>query len=235
MRVIVTDLTRFKKGNPNVCLAGIDPKTRQCVRPYPYVSMTEYQRLNIVPGVILDWELINPSAVIKPHVEDMDYIKLPTVVGPCTSTAFEDILTVTLSSSIKKGFDNKVPDTSKVIPAVDPPGRSIITLKVSPKQIKIARDKFDKEKIKLHFDDNDGTNYPFLPITDLGFYNLAIARQSEVTYTDLLNEFIWGQKLVFLRIGLSRKFDHMDGRSGYWLQINGIYTFPEFMTKVRTY
>lgn len=235
MEFIVTDLTRFKKGNPNACLAGIDPKTKQCVRPYPYRTMAEYQRLNIVPGVILSWELKNLATVRKPHVEDMDYGKLPTVKGPCSARAFEDVLSESLSPSIKKGFDGKVPENSKVIPTADPPSRSIITLRVNPKQIKIVRDKYNKEKIKFHFDDADGTHYSFLPITDLGFFNVAIARQAEPKYTDLFNEFIWGQKQVFLRIGLSRKFDHEDGRSGYWIQVNGIYTFPEFITAVRTY
>lgn len=40
---------------------------------------------------------------------------------------------------------------------------------------------------------------------------------------------------MFLRIGLITKFDHEDGRTGYWIQVNGIYTFPEFMTAIRTY
>ncbi len=235
MEFIVTDLTRFKKGNPNACLAGIEPKTNQCVRPYPYLSMAEYQKLDVVPGVILRWDLKSPAVIKKPHVEDMGYEKKPTPKGPCSAKAFEGVLTATLQRSIKKGFDDKVPINSKVIPADDPPGRSIITLKVNPKQIKIVRDKFDKEKIKFHFDDADGTHYPFLPITDLGFYNLAIARQSEPNYTDQINEFIWGQKQVFLRIGLSRSYAHEDGRSGYWIQVNGIYTFPEYLTAVRTY
>ena len=236
MDFIVTDLTRFKKGNPNACLAGIDTKTKQCVRPYPYLSMAEYQRLNIIPGVILSWALKSPAVIKKPHVEDMAYGKLPIVKGPCSSKDFVDVLNATLRPSVKHGFDGKVPDNSKVIPTADPPDRSIITLKADPKQIKIVRDKYDKEKIKFHFDDNDGTHYSFLPITDLGFYNLAIARQSEPNYTDLLNSFIWSQKQIYLRIGLSREYTHeKDGRSGYWIQVNGIYTFPEFMTAVRTY
>jgi hypothetical protein len=35
---------------------------------------------------------------------------------------------------------------------------------------------------------------------------------------------------------ISRLYTHeKDGRSGFWIQVNGIYTLPEFMTEVRTY
>lgn len=75
-----------------------------------------------------------------------------------------------------------------------------------------------------------------MPIADLGFNNLNISKQKDPDYTNGLNEFILNQKKVYLRIGLGRRYRNPhDGRDGFWIQVNGIYTFPEFMTKVRTY
>lgn len=209
MEFIVTDLTRFRKGNPDVCIAGIKPKTKQCVRPWPYLKMTVCQKLGILPGAILQGDLSKRASAEKPHVEDMNHPKPLAFKGPCTSEEFEDVLEATTYPSIKEGFDGKVPPKSKVIPDHDPPNRSIITLKLQPLQIKIVRDQFDVEKVKFHLEDNDGSKYLFLPITDLGFYNLAIAKQAEANYADQLNSFIWSQKQVYLRIGLSRQTREM--------------------------
>ena len=42
------------------------------------------------------------------------------------------------------------------------------------------------------------------------------------------NQFIKVQKKVYLRVGLGREFEATTtGEIGYWLQINGIYTFPD--------
>ena len=85
-------------------------------------------------------------------------------------------------------------------------------------------------------EDNDGRKYVYLSITDLGFHNLALSKQKDPDYTDELNEYIRSQKKVYLRIGLGRRYKNpTDGRDGFWIQVNGIYTFPEFMTKIRTY
>ena len=81
----------------------------------------------------------------------------------------------------------------------------------------------------------NGRKYVYLSITDLGFHNVAVSKQKDPDYTDELNEYIRGQKKVYLRIGLGRRYKSPDGRDGFWIQVNGIYTFPEFMTKIRTY
>jgi len=46
----------------------------------------------------------------------------------------------------------------------------------------------------------------YLSITDLGFHNLAVSKQKGPDYTDGLNEYIRGQKRVYLRIGLTRRY-----------------------------
>jgi hypothetical protein len=156
--------------------------------------------------------------------------------GPCASDEFESVLIASSYPSINEGFEKSVPIGSKVIPPDAPPSRSIITLKLKPTQIEIVRNAFDPKSLRLNIMDNDGRKYAYLSITDLGFHNLAVSKQEKPNYTDELNAFVGSQKKVYLRIGLGRRYKNpSDGRDGFWIQVNGIYTFPKFMTKVRTY
>ena len=234
MDIIVTDLTRFSKEDI-VCIAGIDVKSNQCIRPLPYLEKSTCKKLKLLPGAILAGEFTKPERVDKPHTEDMLHKNL-SYKGPCTSEDFEAVLKASTYSSINEGFENKVPVGTKVIPPDDPPSRSIITLKLKPNQIEIVRNAFDPKSLRLNILDNDGRKYLYLSITDLGFHSLAVSKQKDPDYTDEMNEFISSQQKLYLRIGLGRRYmNPHDGRDGFWLQINGIYTFPEFMTKVRTY
>jgi hypothetical protein len=52
---------------------------------------------------------------------------------------------------------------------------------------------------------------------------------------DNINNFIQNQEDLYLRVGLGREYESKDGRKGYWLQINGIYTFPEYHEGIRSY
>jgi hypothetical protein len=234
LALIVTDLTRFSKDDV-VCIAGIDIKSKQCIRPLPYIEKATCKKLKILPGAILEGKFTKPKNVDRPHTEDMRHDGL-SLKGPCTSDDFESVLKASAYPSINEGFDGKVPTDAKVIPPDTPPSRSIITLKLKPTQIEIIRNAFDPKSLRLNVMDNDGRKYSYLSITDLGFHNLAVSKQKNPDYTDELNEYICGQEKLYLRIGLGRRYKNpSDGRDGFWIQVNGIYTFPKFMTKVRTY
>ncbi|MBI4681007.1 MAG: hypothetical protein HY753_07355 [Nitrospirae bacterium] len=234
MEIIVTDLTRFSKDDI-VCIAGIDVKSTQCIRPLPYIKKAACRKLKILPGAILKGKFTKPKSIDMPHTEDMQYEGL-SFKGPCTSDEFESVLKETTYPSINEGFDGSVPAGTKVIPHNAPPSRSIITLKLKPSQLEIVRNAFDPKNLRLNIEDNDGRTYVYLSITDLGFHALAVSKQNDQDYTDDLNEFIRSQKKVYLRVGLGRRYKHpTDGRDGFWIQVNGIYTFPEFLTEVRAY
>jgi hypothetical protein len=87
---------------------------------------------------------------------------------------------------------------------------------------------------KLHFADSGGRPHRFLAITDLGFYDYA-QRHRESGALRSLNEEIAAQEQVFLRIGLSRNYMNPQGKEGFWLQANGIYTFPNVLRYIRSY
>ena len=152
--------------------------------------------------------------------------------GPCNSKEFKSILEATESPSFEKGFSIALDDGQKHIPIETPPKISIITLSIDSGELSIVPDTFKPGKIKAIFRDNSGKHFRYLAITDLGFYNYA-EKYSQSNRVDELNDFIHSQEEVFIRLGLSREFRAPDGRYGYWLQVNGIYTFPDFFEDIR--
>jgi hypothetical protein len=122
-----------------------------------------------------------------------------------------------------------------VIPYTNIPHQSIVTVRVKSSQIRIVKDSFSHGKIKLNLKDNDNKKYTYLPITDMGFYNYAMKHFDDIDFPEKINTFIDEQEELYLRVGLSGRYSDNKGRDGYWLQINGIYTFPNFDTEIRSY
>jgi len=231
--IIITDLTRFKAGNPNVCTAGIDRETGECIRPMPYLPFTECTRLGILPGGILTGEFAPVKTRTAPHTEDCNYQKL-TFDGPCSGEEFRKVLAGSCFASVEEGFEVSLPAGEKVIPAGHEVQRSIITLQVASHTIEIVEDSYKPGSIKLHFTDSSGRRHRFLPITDLGFHDYA-QQHRESSDLAALNIEIARQNEVFLRIGLSRSYRNQQGKEGFWMQANGIYTFPTVLRYIRSY
>lgn len=236
MRIVVTDLTRFQN-KELLCLAGLTEDGQQCIRPLSankpgYLSFALCKKLNVLPGTILDGTFTKPQYIDVPHVEDRHYSNLKTV-GVVDSAKFQSILEKSSTTSIKTGFGCSSKPTDKVL--TTPPARSIITLKLNPKQFQVVQSKFDAETIKAHLTDGDGLGLSFLSITDLGFYaNVGQSATRKISAKEI-TEFIQKQDTLFIRLGLGRKHKTEDGREGYWMQVNGIYTFPAFQQIVRSY
>jgi len=231
--IIITDLTRFKPGNPDVCTAGIDRATGECIRPMPYLTFTRCQELGILPGGILTGEFTPAPKRTAPHTEDCTWQKL-SFDGPCSGEEFRNVLAGSCFPSIEAGFEVALPAGERVIPSGHPAPRSIITLQVSPLDVEIVEDCFKPGSIKLHFTDSSGRRHRFFPITDLGFYDYA-QRHRDSSSLAALNIEIAKQDAVFLRVGLSRKYKSPQGKEGFWMQANGIYTFPTVLRYIRSY
>lgn len=229
MEIIITDLTRFSR-NDIVCTAGINPANNECVRPLPYLLTDKCRRLNILPGAVLEGEFTERPCA-PPHTEDKDYRGDLSFKGPCSAEKFIAILKATESSNVEEGFSIRLTGGEKHIPSLTPPEKSIITLSVNPRDLSIVQDAYKPGKIKVIFSDKSGRTFRYLAITDLGFYNYAEKNTGDNFLR--LNDFIHSQEEVYVRLGLSREFTSPDGRNGYWLQVNGIYTFPEYLPELR--
>lgn len=229
--VVVTDLTRFSQ-EEHVCIAVIDLQTGECLRPMPYLKTVKCKELGIHPGAILKGNLDLRSNTENPHVEDANYSNLQ-FLGPCSGTQFLQILNKSLSNSVSEGFGFNFEVNQKHIPHDQVAKCSIITIQIPPNQLCIHEDKYKPGKIKASFTDDSGASYSYLSITDRGFYDYAKAHQNDGKLhevTDLISR----QNSVYLRVGLSRVWAVGD-RNGYWLQVNGIYTFPHFHDEIRSY
>jgi hypothetical protein len=237
MRIIVTDLTRFNRKDL-VCLAGLTEDGQHCIRPMRaakpgYVEFASCKKLNVLPGTILDGDFTMPHHIAPPHVETRNFTQLK-VVGTATSDQFEAVLDKTSSMSIMDGLGCETRPTDKVLTV--PPARSIMTLKMDPRDFHVVQSTQGKEeKIKAHLTDADGLSLRYLGITDLGFFdNVGCAATRKIS-ADEITEFIHAQDVLMIRLGLSQPYSSPDGRSGFWMQVNGIYTFPEFDKLVRSY
>jgi len=237
MQIVVTDLTRFNTADL-LCLAGLTSDGTRCIRPlqanvvgHGYLNYATCQQYSILPGTILEGDFSPIPGLMAPHIEDCHFKSL-TVCGICSSSQFKDILSTVSVSTFDQGFQTNI--TNKVIAVA--PNRSIITLKIAPAQIEIEADGYNPNKIKAHIRDGSGYVLRYLPITDLGFYDFVGNVSKRRMSVNQINTFIATQQEVFLRIGLSRYYTEPSGnRSGYWLQVNGIYTFPDYAKIIRHY
>lgn len=231
MKIIITDLTRFTNKDI-VCIAGINPETNECIRPMPYIQKASCQKLNILPGAIIEGDF-TLRACTAPHTEDKNRVNLK-FLGPCTSEQFKNILENTSFDSVEEGFEVSLTPGQKHIPHDSPPDKSIITLRLNPNQLHIVEDDYNQGKLRVIFTDQTGKTFRYLSITDLGFFEYA-ERHAAEDKIDELNDFIHSQEELYIRLGLGRIHKTTDGRNGFWLQVNGIYTFPEYNEEIRCY
>lgn len=232
MEIIITDLTRFKNEDI-VCTAGINPKNGECIRPMPYIEKCQCKELNILPGAVIEGDFKIADKIKPPHIEDRNYTKL-TFKGPCSSEHFKTILKNDECLSIEKGFEVSLEEGQKHIELKNIPNRSIITISVNPHDIDIVQSPYNPNDLKLIFLDKSGREFRFLSITDLGFYEYATRKNSK-SGLNKINKFFHTQDEIYLRLGLSRQHKAPDGREGFWIQVNGIYTFPEILNEIRSY
>lgn len=225
-KIIITDLTRFS--NPDiVCIAGIDKETGQCIRPIPYLNKADYQNLKIRPRAILSG-IFTPLSAQNPHWEDMEHQNNLQYEGLSNTNEFKKILSNDLSKNIEEGFDISLQYKQRYIPIDHILRKSIITIKVNPHDVHFIKNDY-KTGGKLNFIDNSGRDYRFFPITDLTVHQIIEQHQDFFK----LNAFLHAQSEVYLRIGLSRCWKKPNTtEKGYWLQINGIYTFPHDLTEI---
>lgn len=230
-QIVITDLTRFGDANPNVCIAGIDTITGECIRPMPYLTLATCKRLGVLPGGILSGDFTYKSVRVGPHQEDSTTTDLK-FHGASSSETFHEVLKDSCFQSLEAGFEISLSDGDKGIPFDHSVGRSIVTIRAVPSSVEIIEDRFKPGKVKLNFREPTGREYRYYPITDLGFHDFAQAHRSDGKLGEL-NAWIRNQSEVFLRIGLSRQFQPAGKKLACWMQANGIYTFPDVPPGVR--
>ncbi len=234
MELIVTDLTRFKNKDI-LCMAALTFDGQRCIRPMRnslpgYLRYDECKKFGVLPGTVLIGEFAPTANAEAPHIEDHHFSNM-SVVRMATASEFYNALSGSASTTFDAGFGLSIKE--KVV--TGKPKKSIFTLKIPCANFKIVRDKFDSEKIKAHVVDTSGKELSFLSVTDLGLVDyIGNPKDSRMTVEEF-NQFTRNQDELFLRVGLSRLFSSENGKSGYWIQINGVYTFPNYTQIIRAY
>lgn len=239
-RIVVTDLTRFK--NPEiVCLAGLTPDGRHCIRPMrarlpntntnPYLSYAEYRSMKIRPGVMLEADF-GASQHPPPHIEDRQYHHMK-VVQDFDEKLLQSVIRASACDGISEAFG--VPTENKYIPVATgvEPSRSIITLKVDPSSVSVEIDQ--NHKMRIHFTEKSGVDRSYLSVTDVGMFQYVDTSQDKIDSIRKLNNHFKSQEEVFMRIGITRPYQSDDGRNGYWLQVNSVFSFPDLHECIEDY
>jgi hypothetical protein len=232
-KYIVTDLTRFANKDI-VCTAMIDLESGECMRPMPYLAYDVMKKYKITPGAIIAGDLARVSNPPNPHLEDSNYTKL-NYEGPASGAEFLHVLQRSLTPDIATGFGYMFPKSQKFLPKGTHAPQSIITVELQPSNISVVSNKFEPSKLKLNIRDNAGFDVANMPITDLGFHEYAQEHHGRGAL-EVLNNHLAGSQRVLVRIGLGRIYCQPGTKNdGYWLQANGIYTFPSKLGVVRGY
>lgn len=230
MEIVVTDLTKFHNKDI-LCLAGVNPENYECIRPMPYLQCHYCLQNQILPGAKLTVSFKNTGSE-APHCEDRNCHSLKNT-GSCSYEEFYSILTETLSPSLAAGFGVHLESGQKHIGGECSPIKSIITIEVEPNEFTIVKDQYNPGRIKGIFEDEERNEFKFIPITDYCFCEFAEKTQTDEGATKSLNAFLSIQEKIFLRIGLTRRYQSQYGRDGFWIQINGIYSFPNIYDGIR--
>ena len=151
--------------------------------------------------------------------------------GATSAGTFREVLVGTCKSDIVTGFGIELPEGDRGVPPEHELNHSIFTLQVEPRLVSIVTG-YKAGTLKVQFTDSSGRFYTNFPITDLGFHNFAQKKHGAGDF-DELNDWINGQEEVFLRIGLSGIYQPPNQKNAYWMQANGIYTFPEAPPGIR--
>ena len=222
--LVLTDLTRFKD-NDNVCIALLDEEGATCYRPLPYVDRSFICSRNIHPGTLVCADVIPDENASAPHVEDCRF-ENDVWMEQVDEGTFRKILDRSAVDSMDVAFEGLVTPSNRCVPVESPCGQSIRTVRVDPLSLAVSVvDCADEKKLRLSFTDLSGTRFRHTPISDLYFHAAAL-RYVEQDRLDELNALLAGGEAVYIRVGLSRLYESKSGKQGFWMQANGVYTFP---------
>ena len=235
--LVITDLTQMPRGN-EVCVVGID-ETGNCIRPCcdgGFLKDYLYDadgRLVIRHGAKVEFELY-PIIYQAPHVEDMGFNSDSiTSKGLCTGTEWEQVLQNSSFNTVDDIYDGLLQEHRWVEPGANT--RSIGTLsKVRVTSAKLPEWE-GKLKYRLYFIDSTGFPYDNISVSDLAFRELSYAEvkkhgRSPATVSEQITSLLTSTGRIYLRLGLARPWVNPNtGNIGCWMQVTGIYTFPDYL------
>lgn len=231
-RVRITDITRM--GEPRVCVAGYD-ESGACIRPVLHYGQINERDLELPSGLITPFAEIEydltPAPGAKPHVEDHFYS--PESVRWVRSMDVNErhaLLHATRSRRVDEAFGAPLVHFSSHFVRAGSGTCSLVTIQTRGEVQVQLLEKEGKPKWRLVFCDVANHEYN-LPITDLTWIYFAAVQQryggADVPALERRLNRILQKEEVFVRLGLAREYPR--GSHQCWLQVNAIYTFPDYL------
>lgn len=231
-RVRITDLTRMSP--PRVCIAGYD-EDNICVRPVLRYEQIVEDDLNTATGLITPFAEVEydltPAPGAAPHVEDQVYAPQSVKwVRALSEHERYNLLRATALPRVEEAFGAPLVNIGGYFVRMGSGLRSLVAIHLRHAPTVQLLEQSGHTKWRLTFRDSANHEYN-LPITDLTWHYFA-AVQRQYGGNDCkalegrLNRLLV-QSDHFLRLGLTREFP--SGSHQCWLQVNGIYTFPDYL------
>lgn len=229
--ILITDVTHMQ--GEKVCIVGINHHG-ESIRPILPPPGIFQNRLILPSGIIrpktvLEAYFIPKKRLHKPHIEDVDWdLSQPSRISRIIDDqTWHNALDKMTFETVDAIFETKI-KSKKSIQSGDGV-RSVGTIKVKSieylKYEVVDRDDGTKHGYRLSFRDNSDAYYYDLSIADLNFryyFHHFIQDKPLAPATIRLQERIKKAE-CYLRIGLTREWS-----GHHWLQVNGIYTFPDY-------
>jgi len=221
-----------------VCIAGID-EAGHCIRPVTSVKeegipqnwLFSEKRLIVRPRAKVEFNL-HLVAIEPPHIEDRGFDPNHIVdKGLCSSTEWENILNADSYDEIERAYDGRLQNHRWVRPGAQT--KSLITL--SKPQIQNIQLTEHSIKPRLTFNDAKGHLFDDCPVNDRALWNFCYSavkkhkRSREEVASKILRSFQNSDR-VYFRLGLARPYRISElHEPRCYLQINGVYTFPDYL------
>lgn len=231
--IAITDVTEM--WSDQVCIAGVNQKL-DCIRPVieggVYIwDLYQDRKPIIFPGAKV-WMDFSPADINPPHVEDLAFNpKSVEYKDAFEGRHWEILLRKTSHDSVQAIFDGnlkerRVPPGTQTRSLGTIGGVSILDLRVDSR--------FDKTALRMSFEDASGELHSDFPVNDLAFrgfyFHLLNQLEVEEWAAAKLNEELSKAGRTYLRLGLTRPTEVGDYEESCWVQVTGVYTFPDYLS-----
>lgn len=229
--IIITDLTHMS--GEHVCLAGVDRKgntIRPMLQSGIFIRDLYIDNYLLRPRIVVSMELEPQTNRIAPHLEDHSWkIEESTqILRLAADNIWRIVLQRTSFNTVRDIFEVDLHENKNIRPGEG--SRSIGTIKAKSidffeyKVLQFGQQQ--RQGYRLSFTDSEDNSFQDISITDLTlrYYTHHLKRSMKIQE---LNEVIrekFHHEEIWLRIGLTREWNEW-----CWLQVNGIYTFPDYL------
>ena len=222
MRMVVSHLTRMMKGY--ICAAGIDPVTREHVRPVLPGMRLRASMLESNGGPFRMAALVDLGETrycgTAPEVEDVEFqVSRAARLGALSGGEFWELLRSVAEENLRDVFGDDLEPVGHTLAIREGGGAASLGC-IAPKRAPaLAVDRFDRIRALLA----DENAFHDLPVTDLRLYENEhqFPRQEVV---DNINERLARGVPVIVGVGVTRLFAASQGEPAlHWLQINNLH------------